>query len=96
MKKDVHIYLDYGLVNQIEAIAKIEHKKISTIYARLLNQGLSQIDVDDRLDIIDYGINKILSISKYSQKLLQDFYSKNYDIDIFNNEYRQRNSKLNE
>ncbi len=96
MKKDVHIYLDYGLVNQIEAIAKIEHKKISTIYARLLNQGLSQIDIDDRLDIIDYGINKILSISKYSQKLLQDFYSKNYDIDIFNNKYRQRNSKLNE
>ncbi len=96
MKKDVHIYLDYGLVNQIEAIAKIEHKKISTIYARLLNQGLSQIDIDDRLDIIDYGINKILSISKYSQKLLQDFYSKSYDIDIFNNEYRQRNSKLNE
>lgn len=96
MKKDVHIYLDYGLVNQIEAIAKIEHKKISTIYARLLNQGLSQIDIDDRLDIIDYGINKILSISKYSQKLFQDFYSKSYDIDIFNNEYRQRNSKLNE
>lgn len=96
MKKDVHIYLDYGLVNQIEAIAKLEHKKISTIYARLLNQGLSQIDIDDRLDIINYGINKILSISKYSQKLLQDFYSKSYDIDIFNNEYRQRNSKLNE
>ena len=83
-------------LSEDEAIAKIEHKKISTIYARLLNQGLSQIDIDDRLDIIDYGINKILSISKYSQKLLQDFYSKNYDIDIFNNKYRQRNSKLNE
>jgi len=75
MKKDVHIYLDYKLANRIDAIAKMEKRKLSDIYARILNQGFAQEELLLSLKLYDINFKKIISNTNYTKALIRKMYS---------------------
>ncbi len=52
MKKDVHIYLDYELSNNIENIAKQNNKSLSTTYTSIIMNGLTINSILMKLDLI--------------------------------------------
>lgn len=67
MKKDVHIYLDYELSNEIEKIAMKNHENLSNTYTIILNYGLSMGEVLKKLDLIYKSLNRI-SYNLYSKE----------------------------
>ncbi len=52
MKKDVHVYIDYELANEIERISKSNKTTLSNTYIVLLKNGLSISDINTKLDLI--------------------------------------------
>ncbi len=67
MKKDVHIYLDYELSNEIEKIAIKNNESLSNTYAIILYYGLSMGEVLKKLDLIYKTLNRI-SYNLYSKE----------------------------
>lgn len=52
MKKDIHIYIDYELSNEIEKISKWNKSTLSNTYAVLLKNGLYINNISNKLDLI--------------------------------------------
>ena len=67
MKKDVHIYLDYELSNEIEKIAIKNNESLSNTYTIFLYYGLSMGEVLKKLDLIYKTLNRI-SYNLYSKE----------------------------
>jgi len=59
MKKDVHIYLDYELSNEIEKIAYKNNESLSNVYNKIIYYGLSMGEIIKKLDLIYKSLNRL-------------------------------------
>lgn len=71
MKKDVHIYLDYDLSNEIEKIAQKNNESLSSVYSKIICYGINVGEVIKKLDLIYKSLNRLNSylITKEKDKM---------------------------
>lgn len=75
MKKDVHIYVEEELAEQIEDYARREKQSISSSYQDLIRKGFIYHNIDFNFTKMNEDLSKVFVQLKYIKQLEKQIYA---------------------